>query len=548
MRFRVLLVALIAAAAGAVAIEPARACSCDVGDTRRALRDAEAAFVGTLLSKGEAKPDENGAYSSSEQVPYRFRIDEAVKGQFASEEDVWSAVSGASCGIEVPIGAQAGLFVWRGDAGRWQSGLCQTHSTEGMREAARPLPPAAERAPPAFVVGGQWGDARVATLTRDGKVAAYGNGPDATHRIVVCPGSARLVEAIGPDISDPPRPLRLVIRELPGLTPVAEWPLPPEAGSIQEIGCADRDANAIVAAVTSTAAHDRSSVITVRGGLIENSWEVPAGPAVVAPRANAVYVASNTAPLKVSRVRAGDGHAEILAELSGAPKAIAVDESGRRLAVTTLQEGADRVHSIDTRGTPPRVHSTDFPAGAANGSPLWLSPAQLLVPLNHADGSVTFDVYDEALKRIGVMAGFGAISELVASGDVVYGLTRTQVRDDVKLVASRPGASGVSELRAFPGTALVHLAVIPPRPPSSPPATTTTAPPSTMSDVAAPSSPSSVAPEAPPTTAVAAPKLRRAADEDGIPPALSIIGIAGALLGCAAAWWSVRRRKVRSAN
>lgn len=102
---------------------PARACSCLAADPVDKLREADAAFVGTLVGKDEPTTS-NGAISSAQSVGYHFQVDQLVKGRLGSRVTVYAALDGASCGLEFHGSPSTGMLL-TDDGGRWRSSLCQ---------------------------------------------------------------------------------------------------------------------------------------------------------------------------------------------------------------------------------------------------------------------------------------------------------------------------------------------------------------------------------------------------------------------------------------
>jgi hypothetical protein len=129
--------------AGLVAFpEDAAACSCAGGvDPRVVLREADAAFVGTVIERRESHRDPDDAvWSSGDPVTLVFRVEESVKGDLGTLVEVETSFSGASCGIEPPVGERLGLFLYALDSGGWTSGLCSEIEPAALLEAAGPNP------------------------------------------------------------------------------------------------------------------------------------------------------------------------------------------------------------------------------------------------------------------------------------------------------------------------------------------------------------------------------------------------------------------------
>jgi hypothetical protein len=196
---------------------PAHACSCAGGyDPRDALAAADGAIVGTYVSRHPVDPtDEYG------DTVYTFSVDEAVKGEFGNTVDIHSGSSGASCGFEMPPGAQTGLFLDL-DEGVYRAGLCSQIDPQRLRDAAAPLPAPDGVKPVRYVVGGSFGDQRVVTLDAQGRIIAYGEGDGDVGLLGLCPGSTHITEIV----YRYDQPAILVVRELDTLDIVSETPLP----------------------------------------------------------------------------------------------------------------------------------------------------------------------------------------------------------------------------------------------------------------------------------------------------------------------------------
>lgn len=147
-----LLFALVLLAALLLPAARASACSCagpPPGEERdfyrEALHNADGAIVGKLLRKRSAGGDD-----SSRRAIYVYRVTRAFKAKRRlgnRRVRVRSSASGASCGIEQPVGTRGGLFLHR-DRGRWTSGLCSQVSPADLRRAAK-RPGSGERRPTA---------------------------------------------------------------------------------------------------------------------------------------------------------------------------------------------------------------------------------------------------------------------------------------------------------------------------------------------------------------------------------------------------------------
>ena len=151
-RLAVLVTGAVAAMALAhvAAPPPVGACSCTGLDDRQALAQADVAFVGEVVARDE--PTAPG--SSLDPAVWTFRVRTVFKGEAAALQGVASAMSGASCGLELPTDGSAVLVFARRephpmevdlDGATLYGGLC-----EGSRAlAGAPLDPSlgAGRAP-----------------------------------------------------------------------------------------------------------------------------------------------------------------------------------------------------------------------------------------------------------------------------------------------------------------------------------------------------------------------------------------------------------------
>jgi hypothetical protein len=102
---------------------PARSCTCMQPDPYAGLVEADGAFVGALVDvDGHLGP----VFDSGTLIDYEFEVETAVKGDIRDTIVVKSAADGASCGLEMPVGARVGILLDRvGD--QWER-TCVGHS------------------------------------------------------------------------------------------------------------------------------------------------------------------------------------------------------------------------------------------------------------------------------------------------------------------------------------------------------------------------------------------------------------------------------------
>lgn len=110
---------------------PAAACSCVAGvsDAEQAA-NADAVFVGTLVDRRE--PAQRPVMSSSDPAVLTFEVSRVYKGTVGARQEIVTAQSGVSCGLEL-VGdgpflvfgqRDSGGFGYRVDPGQYSAHLC----------------------------------------------------------------------------------------------------------------------------------------------------------------------------------------------------------------------------------------------------------------------------------------------------------------------------------------------------------------------------------------------------------------------------------------
>jgi hypothetical protein len=145
-------------AVGAVVVlsaTPAGACSCMAIDDEAALDGADVVFVGELIDY--EPPPRAEVMTSADPATWTFGVDEVFKGEAMAVQDVRSAVSGATCGLELPR-EHATVLVFANHAaggadggdGHLEADLCGgtrlLDAPAAFAEAGRPPKPVAEPA------------------------------------------------------------------------------------------------------------------------------------------------------------------------------------------------------------------------------------------------------------------------------------------------------------------------------------------------------------------------------------------------------------------
>jgi hypothetical protein len=113
---------------------PAAACSCMPTTDADAFARSDAVFVGEVIDYEPPPPAE--VMSSGDPATWTFGVSEVYKGEVTTVQQIVSAVSGATCGLEIPhqgefiVFATAAGGIERTGDGQYQSGLCDgTRST-----------------------------------------------------------------------------------------------------------------------------------------------------------------------------------------------------------------------------------------------------------------------------------------------------------------------------------------------------------------------------------------------------------------------------------
>jgi hypothetical protein len=124
---------------------PAHACSCSAASDEQYFAGAEAVFRGQLVSYTPPPPP---VMSSADPAVWTFAVSEVYKGVVAPTQPVVSAVSGATCGLEIPHQGEFFVFASRRDImgnptpGQYHASLCGgTRSTSAGPLAVAALQP-----------------------------------------------------------------------------------------------------------------------------------------------------------------------------------------------------------------------------------------------------------------------------------------------------------------------------------------------------------------------------------------------------------------------
>ena len=83
-----------------VTARPAAACSCAVMSEAKKAAYAHAIFVGTLLDRRTGQPS-GAVMSSTHMAVWTFEVSRVYKGTVSRRQEIATAMSGASCGLEL---------------------------------------------------------------------------------------------------------------------------------------------------------------------------------------------------------------------------------------------------------------------------------------------------------------------------------------------------------------------------------------------------------------------------------------------------------------
>jgi hypothetical protein len=492
---RFLLVLVLAAAALVLpSPPPAAACSCMTSDVRERLPEVDGAFVGTLLSRDEPTPVD-GVVRSDGLVRYRFSVERVVKGGIGSGEvDVWSSSSGASCGLETPVGQRTGLLLEH-DGDRWTSNLCAQADPDVLIRAGRPLPPPPGTPPPAVLVGTTHGPGRMVSLDGQGRVIAYGTGHGNVTKIDFCPGGTDLVEVYtSPGEHSYYRP-GVARRSTTDLTVVWERFLSseeqPNYVAVDDVACADPDSGEVLALLveeryTDSGEARREVRIVAYGRDVEPRllWRGEGTTGTFTADGRAAFVNGGRDGrdlLRLDLATPTGATVRSLVRLPAGTGPLALSPDGRRLAgATTHLSGtaadtppALKAVVVDLAPSPPAVTEAALaPNQGAYTTALWSGSDRVVFA--PAWNGEPVRVFDPALTEVASWPGWGASQATIVSGRLV-GLAGPEVitapvttgpaTDWADLESGIPGT-----IATFPGGAPIGAA-------AQPPTTTTTAAP-----------------------------------------------------------------------
>lgn len=392
---------------------PASACSCAVEvDPRDSLAYADGAIVGTLKSKKLAEEPKGDYFNTGADTIYTFRVDEAFKGTFDDRVQVHSAFSGASCGLEVRIGKQTGLFLYE-RKGEWHSSLCSQISPEELREAAAPLPEPNGEGPIKMLVGGSLGEAEVIALDSEGRTLSYGFGNHRVGLIEMCPGSQRFVAFYQNGYR---RPFHLVLRETESMEVIRDTKLPvgkqPYGNQyVTSAGCRDPAGDHVY--VFSTNYRDELSRSYLFDVTAESTDLLDTGTGFELTFAGDVaYMAEGEEGRELVRLNLLTMQQEPIASVPRYPREIDVSRDQTRLAFTTGFT-RPRVVIVDLNTSPPTVVKKRL-SKYDGGELLWIDDATLAFLPRYEQIA---RIFDRDLQQLDEFEGWSSSDNAIVDGE-----------------------------------------------------------------------------------------------------------------------------------
>ena len=440
--------------------------SCVPLEPRKALNDADAAFVGRLVEA----PNLSGEIPFPNEDVWVFEVEEWVKGDLGPRVEVVAPVA-TSVDFGFGVGERVGvLIVMRGDVPT--SSGCSTTSPEILLAAARPLPVPDGEGPIAVLVGGGFGDVRLMAFDGEGRTLAYGAGEGTVRQISVCPGSRFSVEVAG-DFFGPPV---VAVRDLSTLELVREIPASELAPSLDEVfgatvRCRDEAGSDVLVLITG-GEPERAVIVNLDASLgvslegVWSDWQANLGMthAVLLP-----YI--DASPTEVVSIELVTGEEAVLFqrgagtgnEMLGDIQSVALSPDETRVAIldriyrddVVVQElivvGIDGDNRVSIE-----IPAIDNPGSKA----LWVNNETLVVATEaYEDMTLPVWLYDStSLEQVGEWNGWTATPVEVSAGEL-YGLEGMELGGAI-LVSAAVATGPQLEIRAIPSEGIISVVAV----------------------------------------------------------------------------------------
>jgi hypothetical protein len=125
---RALVVAALGLATGVAVLllpaTPASACSCAALTAAQSYDGADVVFSGRLVSREQPVPGSDGSWSSADPATLTFQVSRVYKGTVAARQQLTTAASGDSCGLEISGAGPFLVFANTAATGGLTSTLC----------------------------------------------------------------------------------------------------------------------------------------------------------------------------------------------------------------------------------------------------------------------------------------------------------------------------------------------------------------------------------------------------------------------------------------
>ncbi len=412
-------------------VTPAKACSCPTGDDRDALARADAAIIGTLISRSDS-----GGYAT-----FRFTIDEEIKGDFAETVRVWKCQRGIllrprrkgwatdrTLPVRLPHQGM-GLVSVPADTSRRSTGGRQTHAA-----------PDGE-GPIKMIVGGNWGEMGFFALDSEGRTLKYGQRPGGSSVGDVCPGSTHFLEVPWTGKR------RWVVRKTSTFE-IVDVVYPPR-GAWPEQCLADDASRVLVPAIHYDEPISKSKLYRYEDGEFHLLYEgTSSGFEVVGER---VYLTEGRYGRKIRVLDLTTGTKSFVARVPRYAQGVAVSPDETHLVTTT---GADRekLISIDMTTSPATVQVKVHGIGRS-GETYWIDNTRFVYLPGGYDNSKA-KVFDADLALVKTFEGWWYTLDEEVTDGAAYGAGWGFV-----FRAVLPG--GPAEvLREFPSSEIYSLSVV----------------------------------------------------------------------------------------
>ena len=455
MRIRPLLLVALLLLGGTLTARPAAACTCGPFDARKALSEAPAAFVGTLIARDPLSQSDD-----STQEVFTFQVDKAVKGDLNQIEAVRSEKSEESCGLAVSQDQPVGLILYEVD-GRWHSNLCRQTSPERLTRAAQQLPAPDAQPPSDMMLASTYGAGRATGLKFDGRITAFGPGGGRTLAAAPCPDRKHVAELF--TVTNPgggPSVPGVAVRATDTMAVVFERLLAEFQNDLTgptAVACRSAEGRELlVAARTGDDATGRSQILRINRpagpgepaeGTMAQIWQgEPYQHAAFGPAGTVAYLGLAPGGERLMSIDL-DGpkapEARPVADLPPGAGAVTVSPDGKRVAtVAVSQSQPTKVATIDLSSpvATPRIYPL---SGVGIGGQMLWSGNDRVVFTPRIRPDIPVLVFDTDMRVVQSWSNWVAERSLATAGGVLYGTGPDPARPNTTLLRQAALDTGV---------------------------------------------------------------------------------------------------------